>query len=79
MVGASLSDAAVAVATMLVLSVISGFLAAAVTGDRTLAMTTMDTVFSLIAAERLLRVWLFSPKPVSSINRTCDQQGAYAG
>ena len=67
MVGASLSDAAVAVATMLVLSVISGFLAAAVTGDRTLAMTTMDTVFSLIAAERLLRVWLFSPKPVSSI------------
>jgi hypothetical protein len=59
-------DAALAVATMLVLSVISGFLAAAVTGDRTIVMNTMGTVFVVIGAGLLLRVWLLSPKPVSS-------------
>jgi putative Ca2+/H+ antiporter (TMEM165/GDT1 family) len=55
-------DAALAAAAMLVLSVISGFLAATLTGDRTIVISTMGTLFAVIGAGLLFQVWLLSPK-----------------
>jgi hypothetical protein len=51
-------EAVVAIMIMLALSVISGFLAAAVTDDRTAVLATMAVVFVATGATLLLRVWL---------------------
>jgi hypothetical protein len=51
-------EAVVAISTMLTLSVISGFLAAAVSDNRTAVMVTMAVVFVAMGAILLLRVWL---------------------
>ena len=51
-------EAVVAILTMLTLSVISGFLAAAVSNNRTAVMVAMATVFVGTGAILLLRVWL---------------------
>jgi hypothetical protein len=51
-------EAVVAIMIMLALSVISGFLAAAVTDDRTAVLATMTVVFVATGAILLLRVWL---------------------
>jgi hypothetical protein len=56
-------DAALAIAIMLVLSIISGFLAAAVTGDRATVVATMGAAFVIAGGGLLLRVWLLAPKP----------------
>ena len=51
-------EAVIAIMIMLALSVISGFLAAAVTEDRTAVLATMAVVFVATGAILLLRVWL---------------------
>jgi hypothetical protein len=56
-------DAVIAVLIMLTLSIISGFLAAGVTEDRTAIMITMAVVFVATGAILLLRLWLLSPQP----------------
>ena len=60
-------EAALAVAVMVTLSVISGFLAAAVTSDRAAIAITMAVVFAVVGAVLLVRVWLVTPKPAASI------------
>ena len=51
-------EAVVAIMIMLALSVISGFLAAAVTDNRTAVLATMAGVFVATGVILLLRVWL---------------------
>jgi hypothetical protein len=51
-------EAVVAISTMLTLSVISGFLAAAVSDNRTAVMVAMAVVFVATGTILLLRVWL---------------------
>jgi hypothetical protein len=51
-------DAAIAVAIMLTLSVIAGFLAFGVTDDRSAIAVTMMAVFLLTGAVLLVRGWL---------------------
>jgi len=51
-------EAVVAILIMLTLSVISGFLAAAVSNNRTAVMVAMAVVFVGSGAILLLRVWL---------------------
>jgi hypothetical protein len=51
-------EAVVAISIMLTLSVISGFLAAAVSDSRTAVMVAMAVVFVATGAILLLRVWL---------------------
>jgi hypothetical protein len=55
-------DAAIAVAIMLTLSVIAGFLAYGVTDDRPAIAVVMVTVFLLTGAALLFRLWLVRPK-----------------
>jgi hypothetical protein len=50
-------EATVAVATMAALAVISGFAAAAITGDRTLVMVTAGVVFVLTGLVLVFRLW----------------------
>ena len=57
-------DAAIAVAIMLTLSVIAGFLAFGVTDDRPAIGVTMVAVFLLTGAVLLARVWLSSSSAV---------------
>jgi hypothetical protein len=57
-------DAVIAVAIMLTLSVIGGFLAFGVTDDRSAIAVTMVVVFLLTAAVLLVRVWLSSSSAV---------------
>jgi hypothetical protein len=58
-------DATLAVAIMVTLSVISGFIATAVTDDRTLILSTIAAVFALTGAGLLLRLWLVTQKPLA--------------
>ena len=51
-------EAVVAILIMLTLSVISGFLAAAVSNNRTAVIVAMAAVFVVTGAILLLRVWL---------------------
>jgi len=51
-------EAVVAILIMLTLSVISGFLAAAVSNNQTAVMVAMVLVFVVTGAILLLRVWL---------------------
>jgi hypothetical protein len=57
-------DAAIAVAIMLTLSVIAGFLAFGVTDDRPAIAVTMLAVFLVTGAVLLYRVWLTSSSAV---------------
>jgi membrane protein YdbS with pleckstrin-like domain len=57
-------DAAIAVAIMLTLSVVAGFLAFGLTDDRSAIAVTMVTVFLLTAAVLLFRIWLSSSSAV---------------
>jgi len=50
-------EGALAVATMAMLALISGFVAAAITGDRTLVVTTGAVVFILTGAILAFRLW----------------------
>jgi hypothetical protein len=60
------ADAALAIAIMATFSVITGFLAAAVSGDRTAVLVTMAVVFVSTGIVLLFRMWLQTPKPVTS-------------
>jgi hypothetical protein len=60
-------DAALGVAIMAALGVIAGFVAAGVTGDRTLALTVAGIVFILTGAVLIVRLWRIthqSPVPL---------------
>jgi uncharacterized membrane protein len=57
-------DAAIAVAIMLTLSVVAGFLAFGLTDDRSAIAVTMVTVFLLTAAVLLFRIWLSASSAV---------------
>ena len=57
-------DATVAVAIMATLGVISGFIAAGLTGDRTLALLAAGAVFGLTGAVLMVRLWRTTQKPV---------------
>jgi hypothetical protein len=50
-------EATLAVAIMATLAVISGFVAAAITGDRPLVMATVALVFVLTGVVLALRLW----------------------
>jgi hypothetical protein len=58
-------DASIAVAIMLTLSVIAGFLAYGVTDDRSVIAVVTGTVFLLTGAVLLLRLWLSSSSAVT--------------
>jgi len=58
-------DASIAVAFMLTLGAIAGFLAFGVTDDRSAIAMTMLGVFLLTGAILLLRAWLSSSRAVS--------------
>jgi hypothetical protein len=58
-------DAMIAVAIMLTLGVISGFIAAALTDDRTVILATVVAVFTLTGVALLLRLWLTTPNAVA--------------
>ena len=58
-------DAAIAVAIMLTLGAIAGFLAFGVTDDRSAIAITTVVVFLLTGAVLLLRLWLSSSSSVS--------------
>jgi hypothetical protein len=60
------ADAALAIAIMGTFSIIAGFTAAAVSGDRTAVLITMAVVFVSTGVVLLLRMWLLTPKPVTS-------------
>jgi hypothetical protein len=57
-------DAAIAVAIMLTLSIIAGFLAFGVTDDRSAIAITMAVVFILTGAVLLFRAWLSASSSV---------------
>ena len=57
-------DAAIAVAIMLTLSAIAGFVAFGVTDDRSAIAVAMVVVFLLTGAVLLVRVWLSSSSAV---------------
>ena len=59
-------DAALAIAVMGTFSIIAGFAAAFVSGDRTAVLVTMAVVFVSTGVVLLLRMWLLTPKPVTS-------------
>lgn len=59
-------DAALAIAVMGTFSIIAGFAAAALSGDRTAVLITMAVVFVSTGVGLLLRMWLLTPKPVTS-------------
>jgi hypothetical protein len=59
-------DAALAIAIMATFSIIAGFLAAAVSGDRTAVLITMAVMFVSTGVVLLFRVWLLTSKPVTS-------------
>lgn len=50
-------EAAIAVATMATLAAISGFVAAAITGDRALVMVTAGVVFVVTGFVLVFRLW----------------------
>ena len=56
-------DATVAVAIMATLGVISGFVAAGLTGDRILALLVAGAVFVLTGAVLMVRLWRTMHKP----------------
>ncbi|HET6926824.1 MAG TPA: hypothetical protein VFI48_08230 [Hyphomicrobiaceae bacterium] len=57
-------DAAIAVAIMLILSVIAGFATFGVTDDRSAIAVVMAAVFLLTGAVLLVRLWLLSSTSV---------------
>ncbi|MFZ0851623.1 MAG: hypothetical protein WAO08_20735 [Hyphomicrobiaceae bacterium] len=59
-------DAALAIAIMGTFSTIAGFAAAALSGDRTAVLITMAVVFVSTGVVLLLRMWLLTPKPMTS-------------
>ena len=59
-------DAALAIAIMGTFSIIAGFAAAALSGDRTAILITMAVVFVSTGVVLLLRMWLLTSKPVTS-------------
>ena len=58
-------DATIAVAIMVTLSVVSGFIAVGLTDDRTVVVGTIAAVFILTGLALLLRLWLITHKPVA--------------
>jgi hypothetical protein len=56
-------DAVLAVAIMAALGIISGFAAAAITGDRTSVIATTAAVFFLTGAILVFRLWRTTRKP----------------
>ena len=57
-------DATIAVAIMATLGIISGFVAAALTGDRMLAFLTAGAAFALTGLVLMVRVWRMTRRPV---------------
>lgn len=57
-------DAAVAVAVMATLGIISGFVAAGLTGDRMLAFLTALAAFALTGVVLMVRLWRMTRKPI---------------
>jgi hypothetical protein len=58
-------DATLAVAIMVTLGVIAGFVAAALTDDRALILATVVIVFGLTGAALLVRLWLMLHRPAA--------------
>jgi hypothetical protein len=56
-------EGTLAVAIMVTLAVISGFVAGAITGDRTLVVTTGGVVFVLTGVTLALRLWRMGKEP----------------
>ena len=61
-------DAALAVGIMVAFGAIAGFLAAAITGDRTLVIATTATVFALTGAALTVRLWRLTRKPAAPLD-----------
>ena len=59
-------DATVALAIMATLGVIAGFVAFAVTGDRTLAMLATAAVFAVTGMLLTIRLWRITRNPTLS-------------
>jgi len=60
-------DATVALAIMATLAIISGFAAAAITGDRMLVVLAAGCVFTLTGAIVMVRLWRMTQKPVAPL------------
>ena len=65
-------DATLAVAIMVTLGVIAGFVAAALTDDRALILATVVVVFGLTGAALLVRLWLMMYRPAAPQNPPVD-------
>ncbi len=65
-------DATLAVAIMVTLGVIAGFVAAALTDDRALILATVIVVFGLTGAALLVRLWLMMHRPAAPQNPPVD-------
>jgi hypothetical protein len=65
-------NATLAVAIMGTLSVISGFIAAGLTDDRTLVVGTIVVVFTLTGAALLLRLWLMTQQTATPRSPSVD-------
>jgi membrane associated rhomboid family serine protease len=56
-------DAILAVAIMSALGVIAGFIAGAISGDRTVVIAATAAVFALTGAVLVVRLWRLTRKP----------------
>jgi hypothetical protein len=62
-------DATLAFAIMAALGVISGFAAAAITGDRATVIVTIAAVFVLTGAVLVFRLWRMIKRPALPLDR----------
>jgi hypothetical protein len=63
-------DAAVGVAIMAVLGIISGFAAAGITNDRTSIILTAAAVFVLAGVALVFRLWRMTRKPATQVGQS---------
>ena len=65
-------EAAIALATMATLAAVSGFVAAAITGDRALVMATAGVVFVLTGLVLAFRLWRRLREPALPLASMAD-------
>jgi hypothetical protein len=65
-------DATLAVAIMAAFSIIAGFVAAALTDDRSLILVSVAVVFGLTGAVLMVRLWLMMHRPAAPQNPPVD-------
>jgi hypothetical protein len=61
-------DAVLAIAVMLFLAVVAAFIAAAVTGDRTVVLISAAVAFVLAGAALIVRLWMMIERPATHSN-----------